>query len=333
MVGDPREAAVLESWRRLAPAAGIDVTGFVPGRIWQKYAGGRSHVVMRLDGPGARSYVMKQIFQPDSPAYIANVLAAHLEAQEALDDHPNASVPRLLAHDRDRRVWLQDHIPGETLLNLCMDAADHAPHLAAAGAWLSAYHRATFREARIFQPHFMVDHIDSIAKSVEKGTRRIREGGRFVAFARQLPDFAQEATGLASKTAAKHGDMNCHNILIDGAKTAAFDFSEQSTAPVGYDIVRLLLNCAVNFADIGKIRPGQAMPGAMMRAFFRGYDFVNADDPGVQFLQRVQILIDWNRLSPRDTVYNLMRSKRIEAIAERAFARPLRDAKGRPKAP
>ena len=44
------------------------------------------------------------------------------------------------------------------------------------------------------------------------------------------------------------------------------------------------------------------------------------DDPTVQFLTRVQILTDWNRIQEHASLANVMRFERIKKIARQAFA-------------
>ncbi|MGR3433429.1 MAG: phosphotransferase, partial [Shimia sp.] len=91
-------------------------------------------------------------------------------------------------------------------------------------------------------------------------------------------------------------------------------------APVGYDIARLLVSYVQMVGDLDAIPSGGVVPPAALDAFFEGYTLVPRDDPGVQFMLRVQVLTDWNRMHPRMTAQSLIRHARVKAIARRAFA-------------
>jgi len=317
---DRLEAQADLSFAALAGQAGLDTTRYRCVAQWVKDDVNRLHIVRHYEGRDVPAVVLKQAMRPEDVGDFAAIVDAHGEAQSVLAPVSGVTVPAILAKDLSVRAYLMAFQPGQTLLDLCRGTKDHAPHLRRAGRWLSAYHSGTYQEARVFQPKFMARHMLHLAGQMARGERRIKGQKRFIELAHLVQDHVADATGQPSKTAAKHGDLNAHNILISGHEVAAYDFLAKSRAPVGYDIARLLLSYAQTVGDIDSIPDGQAVPPDMMAAFFEGYDFVGPDDPGVRFLLRIQILTDWNRMNVRMTPKSLNRFRRLRAIARRAFA-------------
>ena len=314
------QAVAVDVFHHLAAQAGLDAAPYAPTRHWLKDNPQRLHLVMRFDAPGRAPLILKQVFRPDDPVEFNGMLDAQAMAWQALSAAPDLIVPRILAEDRALKACLMAFQPGETLRDLCLTHEDHTPFLRQAGRWLAAYHRGTFQQNRKFRPHFMANHMLHLAAQLETGERRIRGQRRFIDLARRMPDLAAGHEGGKSRISAKHGDINCHNILIEGTKVAGYDFMPASHAPVGYDIARLLLSYAITAADLEAIPNGQMLPPSACTAFFEGYDFVGSDDPSVQFLLRIQVLTDWNRTANRKGAQALIEFERLKVIAERAFS-------------
>ena len=298
----------------------MDPSRYTCADEWIKDETNRLHIVQKYDADGVEPVILKQAFRPDDPEEFNGIVAAHRLAQQVLGGNPVATVPSILATDPDSRAYLMEFQPGETLLEHCRSNLDHRPFLELAGKWLSAFHSGTFQKQRQFQPRFMARHMLHLVDQMKAGERKIKGQKRFVELAHAVQDFAAASEGRISKIAAKHGDMNSRNILISGQTVAAYDFLPQSFAPVGYDIAKILLSYAQTTADIGKIPNGSVLPPEAMEAFFDGYEFVGPDDPGVEFLLRIQILTDWNRMDTSKNAQTLIRFERLRAIARRAFA-------------
>ncbi|MEL6618467.1 MAG: aminoglycoside phosphotransferase family protein [Pseudomonadota bacterium] len=288
-------------------------------RHWVKFDANREHVVVRFDSDDAPPVILKQAFRPDDEAEFSGILKNLRAAAGAVKGANGLDVPRILAVDVARRAYLMTYLPGETLLDLCRTGDDHAPLLRQAGRWLAAYHAGTFQQERAFQPKFMARHMLHLVNQMDRGERKIRGQKRFKALAHQVQDWVAPCSGGISKVAAKHGDLNAHNILISNGSVGAYDFLPHSHAPVGYDIARLLLSYTQMQGDIGSIPKGHVMPPVLLDAFFEGYGFVPPDDPGVTFLMRIQILTDWNRFNHNLSVAATLRFQRLRAIANRAF--------------
>lgn len=309
-----------QTFKRMARELGLKPQHYRRAGQWIKDDANRLHIVQLFNSDGGLPVVLKQAVRPEDPAEFQAILSAHKHAQRAFDGQSDLTVPQVLAEDADARAYLMTFQPGKTLLNLCRERDDHGDLLRRVGAWVSAYHSATMTEAREFVPRFMADHITLLADQIDSGARHVREGATFVSYARQMHGVARDYTGQQSKVAAKHGDLNAHNILISDSQVAGYDFLARSDAPVGYDIARLLLSYAESVGDLEALSPGAVMPDGMLEAFFEGYGFVPSTDPGVQFMLRVQVLTDWNRLSPQDTFQNTIRFARIAEIARHVFA-------------
>lgn len=306
---------------QLALAAGLDPAAYEPTRQWIKSDKNRFHIVLKMEAPGAPPLIYKQVFRPEDPTEFNGILDAQNRAWTALQGHPQATVPEILAEDRDLKACLMRFQPGQTLRALCQSHEDHRPFLRAAGTWLSAFHAGTFVQERQFQPKFMANHMLHLAGQMRRGERKVARQGRFLDLTEAVQDVARSCEGRISKVAGKHGDMNDHNILIDGNRVAGYDFLPASDAPVGYDIARLLLAYVTSSGDLERIPAGHVLPPEAMDAFFEGYTFVPPDDPGVTFLLRIQILTDWNRMADKKKgARTAIAFERLRVIAEKAFA-------------
>ncbi len=286
---------------------------------WIKDDRNRLHIVQRYDKSGAPSVVLKFAQRPVDTDAFARILDAHHGAQAALQWSEINTVPEILAEDRSAQAYLMQYIAGDTFLELCRYQTDHATLLRKAGSWLAAFHGGTVQQKRPFQPRFMVRHMHKLAGQMRAGERRISGQSQFVAFADRIGEFASDAEGHIGTIAAKHGDLNAHNILISDRATAAFDFLGADNAPVAYDIARFLQSYTQMVGDIDDLSKGFAVPKRAWDAFFSGYDLVGPDDPTVIFLSKVQVLTDWNRMQDKTTLKSMLRLERLKEIARQAF--------------
>ena len=289
-------------------------------RHWIKADARREHIVARFDSDVAPSLILKQAFAPQDATEFAGIVKNHEAAQAALSGQTDVTVPELLAIDPSRQAYLMRFVAGETLLDACRTSDDHRPLLRQAGRWLAGYHAGTFQEDRVFQPKFMANHMLHLADQMKTGVRRIKGQKRFLALTGHIQDWVAPCSGQQTKVAAKHGDLNAHNILVSPDSVAALDFLAHSHAPVGYDIARILLSYMQMVGDLAALPKGHVVPPDVLDAFFEVYGFVPPDDPGVTFMLRVQILTDWNRFNHSLSVSAALRFQRLRFIANRAFA-------------
>ncbi|MEP1767244.1 MAG: phosphotransferase [Sulfitobacter sp.] len=300
----------------------LDITGenYSCGAEWIKDDRNRLHIVQRYDLAGDVSLVLKYAQRPVNHDEFGRILDAHLGAQTALSGDGVNIVPEVLAQDRKGQAYLMRHVAGDTFLDLCRAQEDHAPLLRRAGAWLSAFHAGTRKEKRAFQPKFMVKHMQKLVGQMQAGERRINGQKQFIAYAQNIAAHVGSAEGHQGTIAAKHGDLNAHNLLMSDETTAAFDFLGADPAPVGYDIARFLQSYSQMVGDLDDLPKGYAVPKTAWDAFFDGYQLVGREDPTVAFLTKVQVLTDWNRMQDKTTISGIVRLERVKRIARQAFA-------------
>lgn len=304
----------------LGTQAGLAVDEYVCTANWVKDDRNRLHIVQRYDSPASGSVVLKYAQRPQDPEGFARILNAHHAAQDALSGSTGNEVPEILAEDRHAQAYLMRHVAGDTFLELCRNQTDHTALLRRAGSWMAAFHGGSFRQKRPFQPRFMVRHMGKLAGQMRRGERKINGQRQFIPYAEQIGNFAQKAEGYRGTIAAKHGDLNAHNILMSGNTTAAFDFLGADDAPIAYDIARFLQSYTQMVGDLEDIRKGSAVPQIAWDAFFSGYDLIEANDPTVVFLSKVQVLTDWNRMQDKSSLSGIMRLERVKKIARQAFS-------------
>lgn len=304
----------------LGRRAGLNVEGYEVGADWIKNDRNRLHIVQRYDSSASASVILKYAQRPEDKESFARILDAHHAAHQALSGSDVNAVPEILAEDREAQAYLMQHVAGDTFLNLCRTEEDHRVLLRKAGSWMAAFHGGTFRQKRAFQPRFMVRHMGKLARQMRNGERRIAGQAEFTPYADRIGEHADAAEGYLGTIAAKHGDLNAHNILISSETTAAFDFLGADDAPVAYDIARFLQSYTQSVGDLDDLAKGSAVPKTAWDAFFEGYDLVKPDDPTVVFLTKVQVLTDWNRMQDKTSFSSIMRLERIKEIARQAFA-------------
>ncbi|MEP3676174.1 phosphotransferase [Sulfitobacter sp.] len=304
----------------LGSQAGLTVDGYICGADWIKDDRNRLHIVQRHDSAAGESVVLKYAQRPQDNEGFGRILDAHQAAFHALRGSHGNTVPEILASDRRAQAYLMRHIAGETFLDLCRAQTDHSVLLRKAGSWVAGFHGGTFRQKRAFKPRFMVGHMRKLADQMRRGERRISGQAAFITYADRIGDYAGAADGYLGTIAAKHGDLNAHNIMISKDTTAALDFLGADDAPVAYDIARFLQSYTQMVGDLDDIPRGSAVPQKAWDAFFDGYDLIDRSDPTVVFLSKVQVLTDWNRMRDKSSLSSIMRLERVKKIARRAFA-------------
>lgn len=303
----------------LAAHAGLDGGVYSCGTEWIKNEENRLHIVQCYEGNGVDSVILKHAFLPSDLAVFPQILAAHQQAYNALENRDDVAVPKVLAQDVAQQAYLMEFSHGITFLDLCRRAEDHGPFLRKAGAWIAAYHAGTFKEERAFQPKFMARHMLHLVNQMECGERKIHGQKKFIELTKKLTSDVGYAEGYIGKVSAKHGDLNAYNLLMSDHTITGFDFMGRSDAPVAYDISRFLLSYMQLVGDVDALPVGHVLPPDMMDAFWEGYDFINPNDPTVKFLMKTQVLTDWNRLSGGANVQSSVRFARIKKIARQAF--------------
>lgn len=309
----------LDEWAKVAPGLGLDASAFRSKLLWQKDEPGRSHLVLRLKGP--QVLVLKRVFAAEGED-LAATLTALRAAGDRLRPFDKAHAPRVLFASEAGDLIVMNEARGKTLDDHLRAGRAPAPLLRRAGAWLSAFHGAARTESRTYQPKFMVDHVARMAAEVEGGTLNVALPDLFLRCCAAIPALGAQCQGQATLSAGKHGDFNLRNILLGPDGETGLDFKAPTSAPVGFDIVRLLMDFAELFQTVSDVPGGAMLAPATLDAFFEGYTLVARDDPAVRFLPHVQLLNDW-RLIPPDSARRSWRQRarmdRIEALARNGF--------------
>lgn len=294
-------------WPELAEQAGLEPASYAPTRIWTKAEPARAQIVRRYEADGQDGVIFKFVMLPDDPKRFKTTLSAQMNAAEALAGHHTCGVPNILAADLEMQALIMEEVRGKTPLQLLRDGRDPRNILRRAGQWMAAFHRASFAEKRQFQPRFMSNHIGHLLKQAQSGQIAVADFSLFESYAKAVVAHAALYEKRTTKSARTHGDMNLHNLLLDGGRGWGVDFAADRNAPVGYDIARFLLHFVGTCLDPEDYVRGHVVPPYLMEAFFKGYDFVAPDDPSVQYLLKVRLMMDWVALPER--AYSRSRAK------------------------
>ena len=318
-------AGAMAIWPRLAEAAALPraVPKVAPLLVRSDDKGAR--LVLALESAG-RQLILKQE-EPAAAgekAHFTQSLAAQESARLRLAGNTQGlRVPKVLAFLPEQGIALMERLDGEPAAHLLEKAEsrnDRRDVLAACGRWLGEFHRATSGGApRPYQPRLVLEHLRAQRTLIGQGQLKVADPRFYLQLSTLVEAAAIEFTGQPSRHARRHGDFSLRNILIGGSRVGAIDFKPEQTAPVGYDIARLLVDYTALYGDHGKIPDGQLLQGPDRTAFFRAYDFAKQEDAAVGFLMRVQLLSEWVRIPANEEQRGLMQILRLQGLTETAL--------------
>ena len=221
-------------------------------------------------------------------------IMAQLYAADIMQGQETCSVPEILAADLERRAFLMEEVRGDTVAELLSQGRNPNNMLRRSGGWMSTFHQASFSEDRIYQPRFMRDHIVRLLQQVQDGEKEIADFDEFELYAKIVMWNAERYENKRTKSSRTHGDMHLRNLILGNkGRSWGLDFTTERNAPVGHDIARFLVEYATTQLEPSNYVAGHVVPPDVLNVFFRGYDFVGADDPSVQYLLKVRLLMDW----------------------------------------
>lgn len=317
-----RIAKVMALWPRLAQTASLSqlVPIAVPLLIRSDEKGARLVLALEVDG---RHLILKQE-EPAGKDHFTQSLAAQEAARLHLVGNTlGLRVPKLLAFLPEHGVALMERLAGEPAAHLLEKAEsrqDRRDVLAACGRWLGEFHRATAdHDQRAYQPRLVLNHLRAQRALVGQGQLKVADPGLYLRLSICVEAAATVFAGQPSRHASRHGDYSLRNVLIDETRVGAIDFKPEQRAPVGHDIMRLLVDYAALYGEHAKIPDGQLLQGPDRAAFFRAYGFTKEDDAAVGFLARVQILSDWTRIPAHEDRRGLMQVLRLQGLTETAL--------------
>ena len=321
LFSDKRIESALEIWKNAAAQIGLDEDTFDHKLLWQKDEPYRNHVVIAFNSPD-RNLVLKQIFKKTSEKDPCAAALAQKNAHQVLANQERAHAPELLFMSQDGSTVIMEQVRGQTLDSHLSAGKDPVRLLRRTGQWLARFHGATHEGSRIYQPKFMENHIARIRSDVADGNSGVADRDLFLQCCDLIPEIARGFEGQTSVSCAKHGDFNLRNVILGPDGATAIDFKPHQTAPVGFDICQILLDYAELYQDENDVESGKVLSAKTLSAFFDGYDFVKVGDPGVGFLQYVQLLNDW-RLIPVTPAHRswrqALRHEKISTLAKKAF--------------
>ncbi|WP_126975208.1 phosphotransferase family protein [Frigidibacter oleivorans] len=308
-------AGAMAHWPRLARAAGLSPEGWRAEIVTRRDEPARRRIVLSLirdDGTGD-ALVLKHMTRPADPALVAAEIAAQRRAREAT----GGQAPLILAEDAGAGLILMEQVPGRTVEHWLDDARSPAAMraiLTRAARWLSDFHAGTSNGLRPYNPAKVCEHLARQRQAVAEGRRRVRAPDRFVALSLRVEAEAAHWQGRPALSAARHGDMNLRNILMDEDRAWGIDFAGPQTAPAGHDVARLMLAYALAYVPAGAAPAGRLLPAAEEAAFFTGYRAADAADGAIGFLMLNQLVADWARLGQAGAPPGLWRDQRMEAL-------------------
>jgi len=300
-------------WPLLANEAGIDPAHYTWNKRWSARGKRPMARVEQFVPDQGQAVVLKMVDDPRDPAKFASMVAAQDRAARRMAG--DTRVPAVLASNDEAQALLMVSVSGPTLFQAMEDAEDHTVWLRRAGRWLATFHRTGWKKEMPFRPGFNIRYLEGLLKD----TRQVAQAKEFehlsqIALSR-LPQF----DGGMTQTAWAHGDANFHNILWDDGTLWGIDINKEHSAPIGYDVAWLLLHYAVNFVELDRLKPGEAVPPKALAAFFEGYDLATFDDPSIQTVLTVRLLNDWVRF-PRN-LDKLSWTKRMRYERQKAVIR------------
>jgi tRNA A-37 threonylcarbamoyl transferase component Bud32 len=207
----------------------------------------------------------------------ARTLAATLEGESGL------SVPGVVAFYPEIPALVWDEIDGATLEAMVtrfargipdptgLERLEHAFH--GAGRWLRVLQDRTAIEGRRFSLDEMIDYVDVRLNRISE----LGPHGLDAAWRAKVRRVFNEAalTSADLRLAAVHGDFSMSNIMYDGARVVAIDFSRFGSGSVHYDVTRL-------YHQLGLLlhKPWflPSTVGRLRRALLAGYDPGLRDD-------------------------------------------------------
>ncbi|GGX39733.1 hypothetical protein GCM10007385_03620 [Tateyamaria omphalii] len=299
----------LERWRLVAPTLGLDPDAYRHKLIWQKDEPSRSHIVLRMKGTPV--LIIKQVTLASSGKSLTETVDALRDAHLRLRDHDKAHAPEVLFSSESGDFIVMTEATGRTFEDHLNKGRAHGPMLKRAGAWLSAFHSSGSLEVRTYQPRFMVEHVERVLQKIRDVPAHVAEPELFIACCEEIPRLAKAAEGQQTLSATKHGDFNIRNILLGPNGETGLDFKPHSSAPVGFDIVRFLMDYAELFQPLPN---GNLLSQDTLDAFFDGYTVLGRDDPAVRFLPYVQLLNDWRAIPVDPDNRSWRQSIRLENI-------------------
>lgn len=314
---------VAAHWPALADLAGLPPDQPAARTLLAHRDGSGARVVLELALADGTRLILKRDGRADPDGHFARSITAQRLARLRLQGNLlGLRVPKILAELPLDRVALMEAAPGCQAAVAIEQAEDNPARreiLATSGRWLTGFHRSGATTLRPYQTRFALAFLRE-RRGRLSGRGPVSDETRLLAklFA-AVETSASLYDGKRARHANQHGDFTLRNLIIGPDTVAAIDFRPEHSAPVGYDVVRFLVDYVTLYGDHRKIPDGQLLSGADQGAFFGGYDFAGPDDAAIGFLAGVQLIQDWLRLPADPDRRSLVQTLRLSGLRETAL--------------
>ena len=313
-------------WADIARKAGLPADGWTLFPISIRDDANRARAVYRALHDTAGDFTYHYQHKPDDYAHFADHFATQMSASKAFATTPTAGIISPWFLDDTRMASLSHYVDGAPLTVWLSEAeGDPAAQLALltkAGAWLAKLHSTQTIEHRNFQTRHALGYYNALRDRIERGQQKVAAPDLFLAGIETLNVCAARYDGKPTVSAVQHGDFHLRNLIYDGTCMTGIDVSKTASAPVGYDIARILFDFTSDVYGPQGLKQGQVIAQPVMDAFFAGYHLVGQDDPSVTFLLYARVLATLNLVpQPKaDRTAAKQRSlQRLRPIARKAF--------------
>ena len=314
-----------QHWPVLAAKAGLKPMLPASHRLMSHTDRAGRRLVLALSPEGGGALIFRHDGQsaPGPEGYFARSIAAQRIARVRMQGNLRGlRVPRVLAELPEVCVALMEAAPGQQAAALIEVAADNAARrtvLTACGRWLSGFHAASKHTSRSYRTHFVLNALAERRAGLLRNQSSACETGFLLRLVTAVEESAPDHEGKMASHGQQHGDFTLRNLLIADTVISAIDFRPEHRAPVGYDVVRFLVDYVTLFGDHRKIRDGRLLANADRAAFFAGYEFARPNDAAIDFLAGVQLIQDWLRLPADPAQHSLVQTLRLSGLRETAM--------------
>jgi hypothetical protein len=219
-----------------------------------------------------------------------------------LKDEADLSVPDVVAFYPEIPALVWGEVPGETLEAMvarlgrgvpgaaALARLEHAAH--GAGRWLRALQNGTEIEGRQFSVGEMIDYVDVRLRRISELGPAGLDGAWRANVRRAFTDVTWTPADL--RLTAVHGDFSLSNIMHDGRRVVAIDFSRFGVGSIYYDITRVYHQFGL-LLHKPWFRP--ATVARLRQALIEGYQpGLRADHPPFRLFLIQHLLCHWQGL-------------------------------------
>ncbi len=289
-------------WQRLCALAGISEGGTLSSIISHKTAVDKAHIIIRLDPVIGQPLVYKRVLSKlDEQRFLGLVAGAQLAADLLVND-PRHRAPQVIAHMVEARAMLMEFASGQTLAARLNASSDVTQEMKRAGAWLSAFHRASAAGPQPFRPQHLINAVSRVLSEVRNDLRQIAYRDEFLAAASKLQKSFKSFRGDLTPVAVRHGDPSVNNLLVSVDVVWGIDMMGPVKMAVAMDIARLTQSMAET-AGLG----GMSRYTRTLQTLLAGYDAPVPEPELISVLARHRAIMlwartpdDWRALSPTE---------------------------------